>query len=157
MTAYDRLLRFVEDAPRGTLVPVDELRAILADAQVGAAGEANGARGLTAGEAADWLHRHLGGRKRTPAAVRKMMRTGLRGVVLQSFSFGRERRTTEQDLQRFLGEVRDMCRSVPRSVLPPGETSGALPPPRDVDPADEIAAAKASFRIFQPEQRAAGA
>ncbi len=156
MTAYERLLRFVEDAPRGTLVPVEELRAILADGQVGAA-EAKGVRDLTAAEAADWLHRHLGGRKRTPAAVRKMMRTGLRGVVLQSFSFGRERRTTEQDLERFLGEVRGRCRSVTGSPLPPRETSGALPPKRDVDPADEIAAAKASFGIFRPEQRAAGA
>jgi hypothetical protein len=156
MTAYERLLRFVDDAPRGTLVPVDELRAILADGLVGDA-EAKRARGLTAAEAADWLHRHLGGRRRSPAAVRKMMRTGLRGVVLQSFSFGRERRTTEPDLLRFLREVRDGCRPVPGSALPPGETSGAQPGPRNVDPADEIAAAKASFGVLRPERRAAGA
>ncbi len=156
MTAYERLLRFVDDAPRGTLVPVDELRALLAEGLVGDA-EAKRARGLTAAEAADWLHRHLGGSKRSPAAVRKMMRTGLRGVVLQSFSFGRERRTTEQDLQRFLGEVRSRCRSDTRAALPPDETPGALPASRDVDPAGEIAAAKASFGIFRPERRVAGA
>jgi len=119
MPTLRRLLEFLEVAPSGTLVPVDSLRALLsgdADTYVDAE------RGFTPAEAADWLHRHLGGRKRNAAAVRKVMRTGFRGVRLRSYAYGRERRTTEADLRRFVGEIGAVPCPVPET---PGATRSA--------------------------------
>jgi hypothetical protein len=103
MKLLDRLRRFVESAPPGTLVPVDALRKLLEEEKDNAATAPD--RGVTAEEAAEWLHQALGGRKRKPAAVRKLMRTGYRGIVLESFRVGREVRTTEASLERFAGRA----------------------------------------------------
>jgi len=169
MPDFRRLLEFIDVAPSGTLVPVDALRALItAEADTYADAE----RGFTPAEAADWLHRHLGGRKRSAAAVRKVMRTGFRGVQLRSYAYGRERRTTEAELRRFVAEIG----AVPRPV---SETPGAKPsagaaaaPPvaHPVNsqpetlllcPADEIAAAQERFgrraaRGHSAHRRAAG-
>lgn len=147
-----RLLEFLEVAPSGTLVPVDSLRALLAaDADTYVDAE----RGFTPAEAADWLHRHLGGRKRSAAAVRKVMRTGFRGVRLRSYAYGRERRTTEADLRRFVAEIGAVPRAVsdaPGAMRAAG--TAASPDARPVKsqpetlllcPADEIAAAQERF------------
>src|SRR5687768_17150010 len=111
MPALERLIRFVHDAPAGTMVPVESLRELLTAAP---GVEEEQERRLSPAEAADWLHRHLGGRKRTAAAVRKVMRTGFRGVVLKSYPYGRERRTTEADLRQFVVQIG----TVPRLPAP---------------------------------------
>lgn len=149
MPDLERLIRFVSEAPTGTMVPVESLRELLAEETPEALFEEE--RGLTTAEAAEWLQLHLGGRKRSAAAVRKVMRTGFRGVVLKSYPYGRERRTTESDLRQFLARIG----AVP---LPAASEQIALPalvsPHKTAesqmefraDPADEIAAAQERFR-----------
>jgi hypothetical protein len=149
MPELERLIRFVHDAPAGTMVPVESLRELLADAP---AAEKEEERRLTPAEAADWLHRHLGGRKRSAAAVRKVMRTGFRGVVLNSYPYGRERRTTEADLRRFVVQIGAIPRppapeqaAAPVAVLASAPAGGRFATKGHVDPADEIAAAQERF------------
>jgi len=149
MPALERLIRFVLDAPAGTMVPVESLRELLADAP---AAEKDEERRLTTAEAADWLHRHLGGRKRSAAAVRKVMRTGFRGVVLKSYPYGRERRTTEADLRRFVVQIGAIPRppapehaAAPITVMAPTPAGGGFATKAHGDPADEIAAAQERF------------
>jgi hypothetical protein len=161
MSDLERLIRFVSEAPAGTMVPVDPLRELLAEDTPEAVTGAE--RRLTPAEAAEWLHRHLGGRKRSAAAVRKVMRTGFRGVVLKSYPYGRERRTTESDLRHFVAEIG----AVPRPTAPepvtlpilalPSVTAG-LPVESHLDPADEITAAQERFRRRRtaPPSRPAG-
>ncbi len=150
MPDLERLIRFVNEAPAGTMVPVDSLRELLAQDAPEATAEEE--RRLTPAEAAEWLHRHLGGRKRSAAAIRKVMRTGFRGVVLKSYPYGRERRTTESDLRQFVAEIGAVpLPSPPEQIdLPapafPAATAGLLPAETHLDPADEIAAAQARFR-----------
>ena len=133
MKLLDRLRRFVESAPPGTLVPVDGLRKLLEEERENAATAPD--RGMTAEEAAEWLHRALGGRKRKPAAVRKLMRTGYRGVVLESFRVGREVRTTEAALERFAGALRARSGGrVAESVATVG-----------TDPGDEVKAYRIAY------------
>jgi hypothetical protein len=144
-----RLIRFVNEAPTGTMVPVDSLRELLAEGPPEAAPEDE--RGLTPVEAAEWLHRHLGGRKRSAAAIRKVMRTGFRGVVLKSYAYGRERRTTESDLHHFLAQIGAIPlpavqeQITVRAPAVPSPTAG-FQTESHVDPADEIAAAQERFR-----------
>ncbi|HEX2094864.1 MAG TPA: hypothetical protein VHG28_20865 [Longimicrobiaceae bacterium] len=147
MPDLERLIRFVNQAPAGTMVPVDSLRELLAqDTPEATPGEE---RRLTPAEAAEWLHRHLGGRKRSAAAIRKVTRTGFRGVVLKSYPYGRERRTTESDLRHFVVEIG----TVPLPATPEQIAFPVLPQPATtlavethLDPADEIAAAQERFR-----------
>ena len=147
MPDLERLVRFVSDAPAGTMVPVESLRELLAAGGPEAPPEEE--RRLTPAEAAEWLHRHLGGRKRSAAAIRKVMRTGFRSVVLKSYTYGRERRTTESDLRRFVAQIG----AVPLPAVPE-EIALPLAPPSataafqesHVDPADEVASAQKRFR-----------
>jgi len=133
MKLLDRLRRLVEFAPPGTLVPVDALRKLLEEERENAATAPN--RGVTAEEAAEWLHQTLGGRKRKPAAVRKLMRTGYRGIVLESFRVGREVRTTEASLERFAGALRGRSGGrVAESVATVG-----------TDPGDEVRAYRIAY------------
>lgn len=148
MPNLERLIRFVTEAPAGTMVPVDSLRELLVEDAPESAPEEE--RRLTPVEAAEWLHRHLGGRKRSAAAIRKVMRTGFRGVVLKSYPYGRERRTTEADLRKFVAEIGAVPRPgapehTARPILAPPPAAG-VPAGSDEDPADEIAAAQARFR-----------
>ena len=99
-------------------------------------------RALTPADAAEWLHTHLGGRQRKPAAIRKLMRSGLGGVVLRSFHYGRELRTTEADLKRFIFEIRA---ATERSTPDRSQGGRRSTISRAVDPADEIAAARWTF------------
>lgn len=123
----------MESAPPGTLVPVDALRKLLEEERGNAATAPD--RGITAEEAAEWLHRALGGRKRKPAAVRKLMRTGYRGIVLESFRVGREVRTTEAALERFAGALRARLGGrVAESVATVG-----------TDPGDEVRAYRIAY------------
>ncbi len=146
--AVQRLLQFVNDAPAGTMVPVESLRDILltggADDDAAAVGE-QAERRLSPVEAAEWLHQLLGGRKRSAAAIRKVMRTGFRGVVLKSYPYGRERRTTETDLRAFVAKIGAVPR-LPASEATPAATSPAFQVKSTVDPVDEIAAAQERFR-----------
>lgn len=147
MPDLERLVRFVTDAPTGTLVPVDALRELLVDSP-DAPPRRKPERELSAAEAAEWLHNRLGGRKRTAAAVRKVMRTGFRGVILNSYLYGRERRTTEADLQRFVEEI-GAVPQVPqpqRTAVPARTpTASAFQVESQTSPADEIAAAQQRF------------
>jgi hypothetical protein len=156
--AVHRLLRFVQDAPAGTLVPVESLREMLGEddtAQVGESPE----RGLSPAEAAEWLHQLLGGRKRSAAAIRKVMRTGFRGVVLKSYPYGRERRTTEADLRAYVAQIG----AVPRPAAPdrqqpvtitPATAPGFQVKSTQRDPAVELAAAQERHRARkQPPAR----
>ncbi|HEU4886120.1 MAG TPA: hypothetical protein VFT45_28030 [Longimicrobium sp.] len=147
MSELERLIRFVHDAPAGTMVPVESLRELLADAPVADKKEE---RRLTPAEAADWLHRHLGGRKRSAAAVRKVMRTGFRGVVLKSYPYGRERRTTEADLRRFVVQIGAIPlpptpAAAPVTVMASAPAGGGFATKAHADPADEVAAAQERF------------
>lgn len=157
MPALERLIRFVHDAPAGTMVPVESLRELLSDAP---AAEQEHERRFTPAEAAEWLHRHLGGRKRSAAAVRKVMRTGFRGVVLKSYPYGRERRTTEADLRRFVAQIGALPRP-PAPEQAPGPVTVAAPAEsatRHLDPADEVTAAQERFgrRRTPPPARSPG-
>lgn len=96
-------------------------------------------RALTPADAAEWLHAHVGGHQRQPAAIRKLMRSGLGGVVLRSFHYGRELRTTEADLKRFILEIRAATQ---RSTPDRTQFGRGSPSSRPVDPANEIAAAR---------------
>jgi hypothetical protein len=148
MPDLERLVRFVSEAPAGTMVPVESLRELLAAGAPEAAPEEE--RRLTPAEAAEWLYRHLGGRKRSAAAIRKVMRTGFRSVVLKSYAYGRERRTTESDLRRFVAQIG----AVPLPGAPEEIALPALAPlsastafqESHVDPADEIDSAQKRFR-----------
>jgi hypothetical protein len=118
---------------------------------------------LTTAEAAEWLHLHLGGRKRSAAAVRKVMRTGFRGVVLKSYSYGRERRTTEEDLWLFVAQIGVIPRpAAPEQIVPaiavPTAVTGFQVKSGSGDPVDEIAAAQKRFRRLgiTEKRRAAG-
>jgi hypothetical protein len=152
--AVERLLKFVNSAPAGTLIPVDSLRDILrSDITIDVDAEAEYAaaeRRLSPGEAAEWLHQLLGGRKRSPAAIRKVMRTGFRGVVLNSYQYGRERRTTETDLRHFVAQIGAVPR--PPQLASPSTQDGltharvAFQVKSTVDPVNEIAAAQERFR-----------
>jgi hypothetical protein len=146
--AVQRLLQFVNDAPAGTMIPVESLRDILRAGEAdepAAVGEEQGERRLSPAEAAEWLHQLLGGRKRSAAAIRKVMRTGFRGVVLKSYPYGRERRTTETDLRAFVAKIGAVPRP-PASEGAPATTSPAFQMKSHVDPIDEIAAAQERFR-----------
>ena len=146
MPDLERLVRFVSDAPAGTMVLVESLRELLTDNAPEAAPEEE--RKLTPAEAAEWLHRHLGGRKRSAAAIRKVMRTGFRGVVLKSNTYGRERRTTESDLRRFVAQIGAVpLPAAPEQIaLPPPSATAGLQGESHVDPADEISSAQERFR-----------
>lgn len=153
MRDLERLIRFVNEAPAGTMVPVDSLREFLADDTTKAVPEEE--RRLTPAEAAEWLHRHLGGRKRSAAAVRKVMRTGFRGVVLKSYPYGRERRTTESDLRHFVAQIGalpfpDGREQIALPVVRPSTATAGFPEQIRGDPADEIAAAQERFRRRRP-------
>lgn len=145
--AVQRLLQFVNDAPAGTMVPVESLRDILrtGEADDAAAVGEQAERRLSPAEAAEWLHQLLGGRKRSAAAIRKVMRTGFRGVVLKSYPYGRERRTTETDLRAFVAKIGAVPRP-PASEDAPAATSPAFQVKSHMDPVDEIAAAQERFR-----------
>jgi hypothetical protein len=109
-----RLMQFIESAPAGTMVPVESLREMLLEGAV-APEPAEPPRLLTPAEAADWLHAQLGGRKRTAAAIPKVMRTGFRGVVLKSYPYGRERGTTEADLRVYVWAACELAREIARA------------------------------------------
>jgi hypothetical protein len=133
------------------MVPVESLRELLAGVPAAEDGQE---RQFTPAEAAEWLHRNLGGRKRTPAAVRKVMRTGFRGVVLKSYFYGRERRTTEADLRQFVVRTGAILRPpAPETAETPLTLVAAAPTKREVatktndDPGDEIAAAHERFEL----------
>jgi hypothetical protein len=111
-----------------------------------AADDAESELALTPAEAADWLHQQLGGRKRKSAAIRKLMRTGLGGVVLGSFRYGRELRTTRAELKRFVQEIRTATEGRRSRVQHLDRTGGTRRPPV-ADPAAEIAAARSTFRL----------
>lgn len=130
------------------MVPVESLRELLAGVP---AAEEEQERRFTPAEAAEWLHRHLGGRKRTAAAVRKVMRTGFRGVVLKSYAYGRERRTTEADLRQFVVQIGGIPRRAPEkadaslTIAATAPAKGGVATKTHDDPGDEIAAAHERF------------
>lgn len=134
------LLRHVERRTRSASLPARDAWA----AALGTEGDPVAGRALTPAEAAEWLHERLGGRKRKPAAIRKLMRSGLGGIVLRSFHYGRELRTTEADLKRFVREIRAATQR-PTSRRSQVDQSDVTSGSRIVDPSDEIAEVKSRF------------
>lgn len=107
--------------------------------------------GCPPSEAADWPHQQLGGRKRSAAAIRKVIRTGIRGVVLKSFPYGHERRTTEADLRQFVAQIGAVphLSALEHAVRITPAAPSTLQVKSSMDPADEIAAAQERFRSVE--------
>ena len=101
MTLKEKLEQLVRAAPPGTLVPVEGL-AKLIDGVEDEGGD-------LAVEDVGRLAAGAFGRKSayTPAAIRKWIRSGLRGIRLRAYPFGREYRVRQRDFERFVAEVRE--------------------------------------------------
>jgi hypothetical protein len=137
MTLHERLFRMVESALPGTLVPVSSLRELLENHQP----ESHSADpGLSLEEVAERCAAR--GNRRKPvgtAAVRRWIRTGLRGVKLKAFPLGMSYRVTEDALARFIFALQ----GEPVDAQAGTETSIPAMAPRTIE--EEIAAARARF------------
>lgn len=100
MTLKERLEQLVRASPPGTLIPVEGLARLID----GAAEEG----GDMAVEDVGHLAATRFGRKRpyTPAAIRKWIRSGLRGVRLRAYPSGSGYRVRPADFDDFVTEVR---------------------------------------------------
>src|SRR4028119_2400202 len=137
ITLRERLSRMVESALPGALVPVSSIRELLEHHQPEIR---NADPGLSLEEVAERCAAR--GKRSKPvgtAAVRKWIRTGLRGVKLKAFPWGMSYRVTEDALANFIlalqGEQVD-------AEDPAGEEVHAAVP-RTIE--DEIAAARAHY------------
>lgn len=134
---HERLSRMVESALPGTLVPVSSLRELLEHHQPETR---NADPGLSLEEVAErCAARGNRGQPVGTAVVRKWIRTGLRGVKLKAFPWGKSYRVTEDALAHFI-------------LALPGEQVDAEDPRGKEVPAtalctieDEIAAACARY------------
>ena len=101
VTVKERLQELVRSAPPGTLVPVEGLAKLIDGA------EEEG--GDLAVEEVGRLAAERFGRKSayTPAAIRKWIRSGLRGVRLRAYPSGRGYRVRRREFEQFVSAVRD--------------------------------------------------
>lgn len=100
MTLKERLEQLVRAAPPGTLVPVEGLAKLIDGA------DEEG--GDLAVEEVGRLAAEKFGRKSayTPAAIRKWIRSGLRGVRLRAYPSGSGYRVQPRDFEQFVAAVR---------------------------------------------------
>ena len=118
-TLHERLSRMVESALPGTLVPISSLRELFEHHQP----ETRSADpGLSLEEVAERCAAR--GSRSKPvgtAAVRKWIRTGLRGVKLEAFPWGMSYRVTEAALARFILALqgKQVAAEDPRGKDPP--------------------------------------
>jgi hypothetical protein len=100
VTLREKLEQLVRSAPRGTLIPVEGLAELINAAE---------------DEVSDLAVEDVGhlaaqsfGRKSdySPGAIRKWIRSGLRGVRLRAYPSGSGYRVRPQDFDRFVAEVR---------------------------------------------------
>jgi hypothetical protein len=101
VTLKERLQLLVRSAPPGTLIPVEGLAKLIDGA------EEEG--GDLAVEEVVRLAAERFGRKSayTPAAIRKWIRSGLRGVRLRAYPSGSGYRVRRRDFEQFVSAVRD--------------------------------------------------
>jgi hypothetical protein len=99
---HERLTLMVQHALPGTLIPVDSIRALLIEDRLPRM------PGLSLDEVAQRCAA-LGSRKEPVkrSAVRKWMRTGLRGVRLSAFPWGKTFRVHEAALEEFICAVQN--------------------------------------------------
>ena len=110
VTLKERLEQLVRSAPRGTLIPVEGL----ADLIDGTEDEA----GDLAIEEVGRLAADRFGRKAVykPAAIRKWIRSGLRGIRLRAYPSGSGYRVRPADFEQFVADVRGQRSSRPQLV-----------------------------------------
>lgn len=102
---HERLTLMVQHALPGTLIPVDSIRALLVEDRLPARVSVPGISLVEVAERCACL----GSRKQPvkPSAVRKWMRTGLRGVRLSAFAWGKTFRVHERALEEFIRDVQN--------------------------------------------------
>lgn len=100
VTLKERLEQLVRAAPPGTLVPVEGLAKLIDGAEEEV--------GDLAVEEVGRLAAEKFGRKSayTPAAIRKWIRSGLRGVRLHAYPSGSGYRVRQRDFEQFVAAVR---------------------------------------------------
>jgi hypothetical protein len=101
VTLKERLQQLVRSAPPGTLVPVEGLAKLIDGAEEEGADLAVEEVGRLAAERF--------GRKSayTPAAIRKWIRSGLRGVRLRAYPSGSGYRVRRREFEQFVSAVRN--------------------------------------------------
>lgn len=111
MTLKERLAALVGTAPRGTLIPVEGLAELLERSEE---------------EAPDLAPEDVGrlaalrfGRDEpySPAAIRRWIRSGLKGVRLPAYPTGRGYRVQRSDFERFVSDVRSQKKGTRPPVM----------------------------------------
>lgn len=126
MTLRERLEQLVRSAPRGTLIPVEGLAELIGDA------EDSQSMDLAVEDVGRLAAERFG--RRLPyksAAIRRWIRSGLRGVRLPAYTCGIGYRVTANDFEWFVTQVRALkaFRPPPESPVTAGE---------DLDPEEEL-------------------
>jgi hypothetical protein len=100
VTLRERLEQLVRSAPRGTLIPVEGLTELIEGAEDAVTDLAVEDVGRLAAETF--------GRKSgySPGAIRKWIRSGLRGVRLRAYASGSGYRVRPRDFEQFVADVR---------------------------------------------------
>jgi len=102
---HERLSLLVQHALPGTLIPVDSIRQLLTeDAESPALAAPGMSLEQVALRCAGLLH---GGRPVQLPAVRKWIRSGLRGVKLSAFEWGQTYRVHEEEFEAFVEAVKN--------------------------------------------------
>lgn len=100
MTLIEKLQQFVNSAPRGTMIPVEGLAQLISDAQEEVAD-------LAVEDIARLAAVRFGRTEPyTPGAIRKWIRSGLNGVQLPAYPYGRGVRVRARDFDEFVSKVR---------------------------------------------------
>lgn len=107
MTLREKLEQLVRSAPRGTLIPVEGLAELINTAGDDATDLAVEDVGRLAAQSF--------GRKTnySPGAIRKWIRSGLKGVRLPAYPSGSGYRVRPRDFERFVAEVRGQRQNRP--------------------------------------------
>lgn len=126
VTLRERLEQLVRSAPRGTLIPVEGLAELIGDA------EDTQSTDLAVEDVGRLAAERFGRRlPYKPAAIRRWIRTGLRGVRLPAYPSGIGYRVTANDFERFVAQVRAL-----KSIRPPHENPVAAS--EELDPEEEL-------------------
>jgi hypothetical protein len=122
MMLKERLTALVQTAPPGTLIPIEGLAALLDHTEEEAAD-------LAADEVGRLAAQRFGRQEPySPAAIRRWIRSGLRGVRLPAYPSGRGYRVQRSDFERFVSEVRSQKKGArpPLMLMPAAEPEDDL-------------------------------